>query len=235
MASLTSPLSLAQATLDTAIAARQGAEQVLTALDAAILQFYLNLGKTQAEKEAFVLSIEQNPNPANVQLTIPIEQQYRDAYVVLEDAKTEQEQAQTEVDNLNNASNATIASVSNDIGTLFQLMNAKLDAKFGEMETRFNALDEKLAAVDARVANVEIKANSAKGVTVAEVKAACKAGVEELPFCPPKDPTYNTITGTVGGQNASGCQELLSAAYYHPVLTTINGSGNKFLVTYRNR
>ena len=173
---MASPLSLAQATLATAIAARQDAEQLLTALDAKILEAYLLFGKTETEKNAFVTSIEQNPNPANVQLTIPIEQQYRDAYVVLEDAKTEQEQAQTDVDNLNNASNATIASVSNDIGTLFQLMNAKLDAKFVEMEAlmeaRMNALDVKLGArLDALGGKLATVDSKIKGCTAAEVRS----------------------------------------------------------------
>ena len=148
-----------------------------TAKGNVLLGYQLVLNKTQVDLDAFCLQVLQT-YPAAQNSQVNAEQVYMDAYVALEEAKDELQAAQTLVNQLSSNAGATNADVIQKLEVLFQFVKTK----FGEMEARVAVLDEKVTAVDARVAAVEIKANSAKGVTVAEVKSACKAGVKELKF-----------------------------------------------------
>ena len=156
-------------------------DDCIAALDTAkgnvLLAYTLALNKTQDDLDAFCLQVLQT-YPAAQSSGVTAEQTYIDAYVALQEAQDELQAAQTLVNQLSSNAGATNADVIQAVESLFQFVNTK----FGEMEASIAVLDEKVTAVDARVAAVEIKANSAKGVTVEEVKSACKAGVKELKF-----------------------------------------------------
>ena len=180
-------LQQAQTTCDNAQAQVDACNAALEDASTLLLTVYqAAFGKTVDDRDAFITNtIVQSTDPASLQLTVPAERQYRDAYVALQEAKDELQAAQTTLAQLSGNQNATNADVIQAVEQLFQFVNEK----FGEMEARMavldekvTAVDEKVTAVDARVAKVEVKANSAKGVTVAEVKSACKAGVKELRF-----------------------------------------------------
>ena len=141
-----------------------------TAKGNVLLAYTLALNKTQDDLDAFCLRVLQT-YPAAQNSQVNAEQVYINAYVALQEVQDELQAAQTLVAQLSSNAGATNADVIQKLELLFQFV----DTKFGEMEAR-------IAAVDARVAAVEIKANSAKGITVEEVKSACKAGVKELKF-----------------------------------------------------
>ena len=150
---MASSLQQAQVARDDAQTQVDDCNTALADTNTLLLTVYEGIGKTVDDHNAFTLSVVQCNDPASVQLTIPAEKKYRDAYVALQEAQDELQAAQTLVNQLSSNAGATNADVIQAVESLFQFVNTK----FGEMEARVAVIEERVTSnqvVLARLATV---------------------------------------------------------------------------------
>ena len=108
-----------------------------------LLNVYKGFGKHPNDHETFILKINQQ-YPSIQNLTIPIEQQYQDAYVALQEANDKLQIAQTLVDQLSSNQN-------DDVLQAVQSLCDFVSTKFIEMEKSILVLNNKIVAVDNKI------------------------------------------------------------------------------------